>query len=112
MAPCEVEFRLQGQGDWLKLRPLNPGNAPGSFSDVSRGRRDVYMFECSDDGQYTVIYRSGLGIDYDLGKEREIRVIEPAEKPEVVEVLAEGESFEIEVTTERGQTGTFRFTHK
>ncbi|MFZ5933051.1 MAG: hypothetical protein ACOYT7_03195 [Patescibacteria group bacterium] len=112
MAPCEVEFRLQGREEWVRLRQLNSGEAPGSFTDVSKGGREVYLFECSPDDSFTIIYRSKSGIDYDLGTRGEERVVVPTEKPEVVKVLSKGESYEIEVTTERGRTGTFRFAHK
>lgn len=110
MSPCEVELRPKGQKEWLKLESINPGDQPGSISDVSKGQRDIYLFECAPDNSKSTIYRSRLGVDWDV--DEATRAVTPLKGREVIKELKKGESFELEVTTERGQSGTFRFTHK
>ena len=110
MAPCELEFRPRGQNQWLKVGTVSPGDPLGSISDVSKGQRDVYLFECSPDDSKTTIYKSRLGVDWNI--DEHTRAITPLEKMESVQELKKGESFELEVTTERGHSGTFHFTHR
>ena len=110
MSPCEVEFRPKGQKEWLKLESINPGDQPGSISDVSKGKRDIYLFDCAPDNSKSTIYRSPVGVDMDVGEAA--RVITPLKDLEVIKEVKRGESHELEVTTERGHSGTFRFTHR
>ena len=110
MSPCEVEIRPRGEEEWLKFNAIKPGDPPGSISDVSKGQRDIYLFDCAPDNSKSTIYRSRLGVDWVV--DEATRVVTPLEDVDVIKELKKGESFELEVTTERGHSGTFRFTHK
>ncbi len=110
MSPCEVEVRPKGQKQWVKLGTIKPGDLPGSILDVSKGQRDVYVFDCAPDNSKSTIYRSRFGADWDAGKAARVAAL--LEGIDVVKEIKQGESHELEVTTERGHPGTYRFTHR
>ena len=106
--PLKVE--VYGNNRWIELPRFNPGDRPGSISDIGTdGRRDVYIFECQTGDQISTIYRSILGID--VADER-IREIHSAGQ-ELVKALGKGdEPYEMNVKTERSpEPRKMRFTH-
>lgn len=111
MAPCEVEIRAPNSEKWIRIGQLNPRDAPGSFSNIREdGVREIVLFECSEDDSETRIFRSGLGIDWESGDLR--GVISSLELLELVKTLKKGESYEMNITTDRGTRAVVRFSHK
>jgi hypothetical protein len=111
MAPCEFEIRAPDSEKWIKIGQLNPLNRPGSFSNIREDEvREIVLFECSNDDSETRIFRSGLGIDWEAG---DLRGIAPyPELLELVKTLKKGESYEMNITTDRGTRAVVRFSHR
>lgn len=114
MAPCEIEFYQEGPGRWLKIGKVRPGEPPGSMSNNKRGGiREIILFECAGDDSQTTIYRSGQGADAELGEKGKLRLVLPnPEKLEILKTLKRGESYEMEITTDRGHKERIRFSQK
>lgn len=93
--PLILEVSADGSG-WRRAATLNPGDPEGSICDNRDDGRDVLMFRCEP--RRSVIRRSSGGVDFEVGPER---VIMPLGLEELA-VLADGESFERDVTTGRG----------
>ena len=75
------------------------------------GKRDVYIFECSKDDSYSVIYHSKFGLDRLL--KEDLRECLALGKLEVVRVLRKEESYEIMVKTDISrEKRRIRFTHR
>lgn len=111
MSPCEVETRAPGSEKWIKIGQVGPGDRPGSFSNIREdGIREIVLFESSKDDSETRIFRSGLGIDWEAGDLR--GVIPDTELLELVKTLKKGESYEMNISTDRGTKAVIRFTHK
>ncbi len=111
MSPCELEIRAPASEKWIRLGQLNPGRKPGSFSNIREDEvREIVLFECAEDDSETRIFRSGLGIDWEAGNLR--GVIPDPELLELVRTLKAGESYEMNITTDRGTKAVVRFTHK
>ena len=108
MSPCEVEVRARGSEKWIKFGQLNPGRRPVSFANIREdGVGENILFKCSKDNSETRIFRSGLGIEW----ERE----EPSstlDLLQLVKTLKKGETYEIDITTDRGIRAVMRLTHK
>lgn len=69
------------------------------------------MFDCAPDNSKSTIYRSGFGADVDFGAIR--AVVPDPSRLEVVRELGKGESFELEVKTDRSsEPRKIRFTHR
>ena len=114
MAPCELEVYIPTQEKWVKVIENKLGDPPGSFSNVKPdGKREIYLVECAKDDSQTTISRSGLGVDAELGERGELRVVIPdSERMEVVKSIRKGESFEMEIATDRGTHSKIRITHR
>lgn len=111
MPPLHIEVFNPGNKEWVRAGEVHPTDPKGSMSDNKPNGRDVYIFECAKDDSKSTIYRSGLGIDIEVGKFREISM--DASRLEIVKELKDGESFEIEVKTDRSpEKRKIRFTHK
>lgn len=102
--PLIVEVNT-GVFGWTRAAVLNPGDPVGSVSDCHDGRRDVILFRCEP--ERSVIYLSAAGADYESGPERIVVTLGTRE----LAVLADGESFERAVTTDRGKSCTVRWRH-
>ncbi len=94
-----------GGCDWKQAGVLNPGDREGSLSDCRDGRRDVILFRCEP--ERSVIYASDAGMDSESGDERTVIALGTTE----LAVLTEGESFERNVTTDRGASYRVRWRH-
>lgn len=81
-------------GQWRKLGEIRPGDPPGSISDISSGRREVYIFGCSGDG--ATISRSLGGLDTADPQVRAVHTV----GTEVVRRIGPGESYEMTVQTD------------
>jgi len=98
---------------WTTIGYLNPGDRPGSISDNKpNGSRDIYLFECSEDGSSSAIYRSGLGLDSEISVIRE--VITDFSKLEIVKTLKKDEEpYVMRVKTDKSLVERkLRFTHE
>ena len=111
MAPCEVETRAPDSEKWIKIDQLNPLDRPRSFFNIREDEvREIVVFKCSEDGSETRIFRSGLQVEWEAG---DLRGIFPyPELLELVKTLKKGESYEMNITTDRGRRAVMRFTHK
>lgn len=112
MPPLHIEVFHPVKRDWVEVGKVHSTDIPGSMSDNKPdGARDIYVFECAQDNSKSTIYRSGGGIDMEVGQFRE--TIMDTSKLEVVKELKDGESFEIEVKTDRSPVARkIRFTHR
>ena len=112
MSPLIVEVYSSEEKKWLQLPCLRPYDRPGSMSDnKENGKRDVYIFECSKDDSYSVIYHSKFGLDRLL--KEDLRECLALGKLEVVRVLRKEESYEIMVKTDISrEKRRIRFTHR
>ncbi|KKU04086.1 MAG: hypothetical protein UX88_C0003G0022 [Candidatus Woesebacteria bacterium GW2011_GWC2_47_16] len=110
MSPCEVEIRSPGSEKWIKFGRLNPGRKPVSFPNIREDQvREIILFECSNDGSETRIFRSGLEIEWESEESR--RIVPDLELLQLVKTLKRGESYEMNITTDRGTRAVIRFTH-
>ncbi|MEK7182805.1 MAG: hypothetical protein AAB694_01460 [Patescibacteria group bacterium] len=112
MAPLSLEAYNPDKNSWITLDEIKPLDRPGSISDNRPdGERDIYLLECAPDDSHSTIYRSKLGVDVDLTSQ--IRSVTSASGLEVIKELKKGESFEMDVKTDRSsQPSRIRFTHK
>ena len=111
MTPCEVEVRAPASEKWIKAVQVGPEDRPGSFSNIREDKvREIVLFECSKDDSETKIFRSDLGVDWEAGDLR--GVLADQELLELVKTLKKGESYEMNITTDRGTKAVVRFTHK
>lgn len=111
MAPLSIEIYNQGVDLWIKAGELKPGDQPGSLSDNKPdGSRDIYLFECAPDDLSSTVYRSEVGADIEVGQ---LRVVDPVGNLEVIKRLKQGESFEMEIKTDKSpEPHRIRFTHR
>jgi hypothetical protein len=85
---------------------LNPGDREGSLSDNRRdGWRYVVLFRC-EPGR-SVVCLSRVPPDFAFGR---ARVVVPQDLEDLA-TLADGESFERDITTDRGLSCRVRWTH-
>jgi len=111
MSPLRIEAFNPVDKQWVRVGEVRPTDPPGSISDNKPdGKRDIFMFKCERDDSKSIIYRSGIGIDEEVGR---FRVITDFSKLEVVKELKKGESFEMDIKTDkRPASRKIRFTHK
>lgn len=112
MSPLQVEAYDPIKDEWVSLPSLNPGSLPGSISqNKPGGTRELYLFECSEDGSHSVIYRSPLGLD--IATEDERHVISDRSDWEIVKKLEEGDKpYIMTVRTDISPKGrVVRFRH-
>lgn len=102
--PLILEVSADGS-EWKRAAVLNPGDREGSVSDCRDGRRDVILFRC--EAGRSVICMSAAGMDHESGGERTVVTLGTTE----LAVLAEGESFELDVTSDRGASYRVRWRH-
>lgn len=112
MAPLHIEIFHPEYKEWLRVGKVHPTDPPGSISDNKPdGKRDLYQFECEKDDSKSTIYRSGLGVDMEVGTRFREAIIDPS-KLEIVKELKKGESFEMDVKSDKSPTSRkIRFTH-
>jgi hypothetical protein len=112
MAPCEVEAFDPDSRKWFKASPrVEPEHPPASLSNNKPdGTREIILFGCLPDDSKTIIWRSKAGIDVEVGKARMVASMPGA--CEVIKELTRGESFEMDIVTDRGAKRKIRFTHK
>lgn len=110
MSPTELEIFIKKRG-WIKVAEAGPNDPPGSLSNSKKdGSRDLYLIECAKDDSRTTLYLLGYGLDADLGKVR-LAKIDPT-KLKVIKEIKRGDSFEMEITTDRGIHTKIRIYHK
>ena len=110
MAPLEIEVQSVDE-QWVEVGEVKPGDRPGSISDSTPKGRQVYLFSCKGDDSGSTIYRSKFGMDVDLSNTA--RLINNLTGFETVKELSKGESFEMNVKTDRApEPRHIRFTHK
>lgn len=102
--PLILEVSADGS-EWKQAAVLNPGDREGSASDHSDGRRDVILFRCEP--SRSVVYMSKAGMDHESGGERTVITLGTTE----LAVLAEGEFFERDVTSDLGASYRLRWRH-
>ena len=112
MAPLHIEMFRPTDEKWVRLGEVHPTDPPGSISDNKpNGERNLYIFECKKDDSQSTICRSGQGVDMEIGRFREALI--DSSKLEIVRELKDGESFEMEIKTDRSpEKRKIRFTHK
>jgi hypothetical protein len=85
---------------------LNPGDREGSLSDNrGDGWRHAILFRC-EPGR-SVVWLDRVPLDFAVGR---ARVVVP-QCPEELAALGPGESFERDITTDRGLSCRVRWTH-
>ena len=112
MPPLHIEVFHPTNKNWVRVGEIHPTDPKGSMSDnKSDGNRDVYMFGCEPDDSKSTIYRSGAGVDTEVGVFREISM-DPS-RLEVVRELRNGESYEMDVNTDKSpEKKKVRFIHR
>lgn len=77
---------------WQPVARVGIGDPPGSLSDNTGGRRDVYTFTCL--GDHSIVKRSRFGLDEEVGAGRNIT---PLAGWEHIATLRQGESKELTI---------------
>lgn len=98
-------YEICTEGAWVPLVTLAPGDPPGSISQNSLATRDVIMFYCA--GGYSVVERSVLGADTEVGAMRAISTA----GTERLATLTAGQSYEADVVSDKGIAYKARWTH-
>ncbi|MCX6774499.1 MAG: hypothetical protein NTY99_00195 [DPANN group archaeon] len=109
MAPLDVEICGPDE-KWIKVNTVKPIDLPGSITDNKPdGSRELYIFQCSLDGLYSIIYRSKAGIDAEKGLGRMITTT----GLDVVKELKKGDKpYEMSIKTDKSsETRRIRFVH-
>lgn len=111
MAPLHIEAFNPARKEWVRVGDVYSTDPPGTMSNNKPdGSRELYQFACAKDDSKSTIYRSGLGVDIEIGRFRGA-IIDPL-KLEVVKELKREESFEMDIKTDRNPVVTkIRFTH-
>lgn len=111
MAPLHIETFNPGRKEWVRVGEIHPTDLPGSISNNKPdGKRDIYQLKCEKDDSKSVIFKCIAGVDTEVGT---FRAIIPISKMEVVKELTRGESFEMDIRTDRSTVSRkIRFTHK
>lgn len=95
-------------GVWRKIGQIGPSDPPGSLTDSSDNKREIYSFKCY--GDYSVISRSAGGFDYKVGGVG--RMISSFGLIPV-STLRAGESYEKHIKSDRlPESVLIRFTHE
>lgn len=112
MSPLHVEVFNSGRNKWIRVGEVQPTDPPGSMSNNKLdGSRELYQFGCAPDDSKSTIYRSGAGIDIATRRFRDA-IIVPS-KLEVVKVLGNGESTELNIRTDKdAEFRRIRFAHR
>jgi hypothetical protein len=102
--PLVVSFKHPTDG-WVILLVQKEGSRPGSFSDNSRGRRELIklMFE---NGRFEIL-RTVFGADLEASFTRTVR--SPAD--EILAKLDPGKTYNTKIMTDKTPLLDFRFTH-
>jgi hypothetical protein len=77
-------------------------------NNLPDGRRELIIMSCAPDDSHSKIERSPENLDRIIGPGREIL----ATHTELIAVLKDGESHEMEISTDRGVKSQLRLTHK
>jgi hypothetical protein len=102
--PLIIETSAGGSG-WARAGVLNPGDREGSLSDNrGDGWRCLVLFRCEPGRS---VWLDRVPLDFAIGR---ARVVIP-QGPEELATLADGESFERDITTDRGLSCRVRWTH-
>lgn len=90
---------------------MHPGDNVGSLSNTTDdGKRELFLFACARNDIYSLIYRSGLGANVEVGKLQRLVFTDPS-KLELVKRLAKGESHtELVKTDNSPQRRLIKFT--
>lgn len=112
MSPLEIS--VYAMNEWGKVGEVGPDSPPGSMTNIREdGRRELYLFECSSDDTKSTIYRSGLGVDYEIPEQQGRMVTSNPSRTETLKELTEGETYELWVHTEKSpEPRLIRFKHK
>lgn len=105
MSGLLYEIGTEAAGKWAKLATLTPDDPPGSISQNTPAGRDVIMFYCA--GGYSVIERSVLGADTEIGAMRAITTA----GTERLATLKPGQTYEADVVSDKGIAYKARWTH-
>jgi hypothetical protein len=106
MSPLLIQMHDKSNDTWYDVARINPGDRPGSASDNGR-IRNMYMFECSPDDNYSTLSRSKGGMDLEDSKMRIIK----SEGFEVVKMLRKDEFHDLSIVTAGGKEVDIRFKH-
>lgn len=110
MSPLRIEAFNSGIGEWVTAGKIYPGDQPGSISqNKPDGEREIYLFECKEGDEKSVIYRSKEGFDISSPTSRTIGTA----GLETVATLKDREHYEISIKTDKSEARTVvRFTHR
>jgi hypothetical protein len=100
-----LRFEAHVDGKWVRLPALKYGDLPGSISGNTLEGRGVVMFHCA--GDHSVIEQSVFGADVEAGDTREVITA----GTETLATLTDGQSYELDVVSDRGIDYRARWTH-
>ena len=105
-----LELYVEGR-EWVKVGELLPGDRHGSISDNRPdGKRDIYLFQCEVGNSKSVIYRSTVGLDFEV---KHLRVTSTQGLEVIKELTSLQPTYEMEVKTDQSSASKrIRFTHK
>lgn len=93
---------------WATLDRLTPASPEGSITSMTGdGGRDVLLFRC--EGERSVIWRSAGGVDFEDGPNR---VVMPLKGREMLAELYDGQSHELDITSDALREYRARWTHQ
>lgn len=98
-------FEARVDGKWVPLPALKYGDLPGSISGNTLEGRGVIMFYCA--GDHSVIEHSVMGGDVEAGVTRMVITA----GTEVLATLTAGQSYVLDVVSDRGIAYRARWTH-
>lgn len=100
-----LKFEACVNGRWVTLPALKYGDLPGSISGNTLDGRGVIMFRC--EGDHSVIEHSIAGGDVEAGARRAVITA----GTEVLATLTDGQSYELDVVSDRGTAYRARWAH-
>jgi hypothetical protein len=106
-----LKMEVMHYSQWVPVNPvLRKGDPPGSLSHNTLEERQIVMFYCL--GDHSEIMLTSFGLDRQEGSFGRV-VITPIFSTGLTKLakLKDGEQYEMEITTDRGISAPFRWTH-
>jgi hypothetical protein len=105
-AALTIEAEVAGRAGWTLVGAVRSGQRPGSISQNTAAGREAILFYCQGLTGYVCRSRGQTGLDLEGG----LRVVECSDLDQLA-VLEPGQTFELDVTSDRGVRWRARWTN-